>query len=133
MHNVYMLLIRPPVVHVYRHADVSIPFIYSHVGLPGHVPSLKDLAYEVIPTVYPKWMYLAILLGLEMSIVKKIEASYHGSVREYCLEMFDVWLQQGDTPSWSKLVTALRHPAISEESLAARLERDHPCMDTDDG
>ena len=108
-------------------------FIYSHVGLPGHVPSLKDLAYEVIPTVYPEWVYLAILLGLEMSIVKEIEKIHPRNDMECCLEMFNEWLRRDDTASWSKLVAALRHPTISKESLAARLERDHPCMDTDDG
>ena len=104
----------------------------SHIGLQGHVPSLKDLAYEVIPSVCPKWKNLAILLRLEMITMDMIEAN-HRSVRDCCLEMFDVWLRQDDTASWSKLVAALRHPAMSEESLAACLERDHPCMDTDDG
>ena len=97
------------------------------------MPSLKDLAYKVIPSVCPKWKNLAILLRLEMSTVAMIEASYPGNVRGCCLEMFNEWLQQDDTASWSKLVAALRHPTMSEESLAACLERDHPCMDTDDG
>ena len=109
-------------------------FIYSHVGLQGHVPSLPDLYYyEVVRVCVVNWVYLAILLGLEMSTVKMIEANHPGRVRECCVEMFKEWLQRDGTASWSKLVAALRHPTISKESLAARLERDHPCMDTDDG
>ena len=97
------------------------------------MPSLEDLDGEVVDVACVKWKYLAILLGLEMGTLRMLEANHHHSVRKCCLEMFKEWLQQGDTASWSKLVAALRHSAISEESLAERLERDHPCVDTDDG
>ena len=107
-------------------------FIYSHVGLPGHVPQLQELAKEVVDKVAYKWIQLALSLGLSGATIDAIRYDYQ-TLRACCVRMFEQWLKDDTTASWSKLVAALRSKPLSFHALAARLERNHPDLGTDDG
>jgi len=100
-------------------------FSYNTLHAVGFdVPTLKELNDHVRPKVAPKWYDLGVEL-LSMERVDKLDVIRHdnpGDAEACCTEMFKFWLQEDTMASWTKLVRALRSPAVDQIVLADEIE-----------
>ena len=74
--------------------------------------------FELMLKVGHKWQNIGVLLGVEYSNLKRIEADY--MCCDDCLrEMLMEWLNKPD-PTWKQLAEAVKkfHPNIAEKILA---------------
>jgi len=86
--------------------------------------SESDLArlVEEVSMISAQWIYLGMALGLTQESLKDIRAMKPANSDHFLSRMFMQWLQHTQSPTWSRLVEALRSPMIEENDLADQLE-----------
>ena len=72
-------------------------------------PTLEDLQFHVVESVYDSWERIGHYLGLEQSVLNLVKIEHH-QMDERCLAVFQKWLAgSGKVPkTWSTVLEALR-------------------------
>lgn len=96
-------------------------------------PELPEFMNEVAKQILPmKWKQLGVQLRLDVNDLEKIEADllYEPSMNRSeaaFIKLFTVWKKVRPSAfAWATLITALRTPALGEQTLAQEL-RDKLC------
>ena len=85
--------------------------------------TVKQLNNHVRPKVSMKWSDLGVELFGDADKVDIIKRDHPNNAEMCCTEMFKVWLQRDNDPSWYKLVNALRAPSVGLHALASDIEK----------
>ena len=93
-------------------------FINDIITAANSAPSLKDLYQHITPQYAADWKAIGTLLGLPSGELNAIEAGYPTNVRWCCNHMFEKWLEVDPNPTWEKIHTAIKSPAVSSDQGA---------------
>ena len=105
---------------------VSYSGLYSKypAGLDSE-PDLRDLMNEVAAQIPGKWRDVGLQLGVDQSILKGIATISQGDTNLCYSNVFTQWKNQTSTThpyTWSRLVQALKTPAVGEQRLADKIK-----------
>lgn len=82
-----------------------------------------NLLLEAVSNV-TDWHVLGRRLGLTMSQLRSIEITYHvHGVERIKAEIFDVWIMNSPSASWTDLITALR--GMGKHKVASNIAARH--------
>ena len=94
--------------------------------------SAHRTVYSAISSLSERWRQLSTMLGLEDSLLSRIEKDYPGDVERCLLESIKHWLQcnydieKHQPPSWRSLVAAVDHSAGGQNhALAIEIANNH--------
>lgn len=84
---------------------------------------LKQLCNDVASNTN-KWKLIAVNLDISLNDAERIAQESGGDVQESFVKVFNKWQKENKCPfNWSTMVSVLRAPAVSENSLAEMLEQ----------
>ena len=72
-----------------------------------------------------EWDTLGTYLGLSQGEIREIERDHQNTGRRR-IEMFEKWLSKEESPSWEKVIAALKD--MDENSLASKLRKKYLCQ-----
>ena len=91
---------------------------FINITVVNAAPSLKDLYQHITPQYAADWKVIGTLLGLPSGELNAIEAGYPTNVKWCCNHMFEKWLEMDPNPTWEKIHTAIKSPAVSSDQGA---------------
>ena len=97
--------------------------IKTAVEMSTETPKIADLEKKLDVLTWEEASTLAVKLGVDFSVIKKIEGQQNAT-----LKVLDNWLAADTEASWKKVVDALR--AMNKNALADKIERERCCLAT---
>lgn len=69
------------------------------------------------------WLNFGLYLGLEHSSLTRLEKQHHYDVSRCRMEMLQLWLDGNPTPTWNKVIDALRAVGCDNQALEIAKKR----------
>ena len=88
-------------------------------------PTLRDLANFVVPHASTKWYNLGLQLfdPRDEGVLHSMKMETSKRPEEQCTEVFRHWLTTKKNPTWNKLITSLKSPAVNLPNVASTIEK----------
>ena len=86
------------------------------------VPDLSTIVDDLVG-VRSKWYDIGLQLRpVDVGTLETIKSDHRGDAGACLRELFKIWLEKSESPSWKTLIGALRAKSVGEDKLAKALE-----------
>ena len=75
--------------------------------LESERPELKELCTYVLPLYAAQWEKIGIFLGMQSGRLNVIKANNPYNADGCCIDLFKIWLQVEEYPTWGKMFIAI--------------------------